>query len=41
VFEGAKRDAIYAEQAKRFPQFAEYEQKTTRDVIPVIELTPS
>jgi len=41
VIEGAERDAIYAEQAKRFPQFAEYEKKTTRDIIPVVELTPA
>ena len=39
VLEGDERDAIYAEQARRFPQFAEYEQKTTRDVIPVVALT--
>jgi len=39
VVEGEARDAIYAEQARRFPQFAEYEQKTTRETIPVIELT--
>lgn len=37
--EGDDRDTIYAEMARRFPQFAEYEQKTTRDIIPVIELT--
>lgn len=36
---GEDRDTIYAEMARRFPQFAEYEQKTTRDIIPVIELT--
>jgi deazaflavin-dependent oxidoreductase (nitroreductase family) len=40
VVEGEERDSIYAEQARRFPQFAEYEKKTTRDIIPVIELTP-
>lgn len=39
VLEGAERDAIYAEQARLFPQFAEYEEKTTRDAIPVVELT--
>jgi deazaflavin-dependent oxidoreductase (nitroreductase family) len=33
-----ERTAIYAIQAERFPQFAEYEKKTTR-VIPVIELS--
>jgi len=38
VVEGEERDTIYAEQARRFPQFAEYEQKTTRK-IPVVELT--
>ena len=34
----ADRDVIYAEQAGRFPQFAEYASGTDR-VIPVIELT--
>jgi deazaflavin-dependent oxidoreductase (nitroreductase family) len=34
----AGRDRIYAEQARRYPGFAEYEQKTTR-VIPVVALT--
>ncbi|MFM9108394.1 MAG: nitroreductase/quinone reductase family protein [Chloroflexota bacterium] len=37
VLEGAERDAIYAIQAARYPQFGEYEQKTTRR-IPVVEL---
>jgi deazaflavin-dependent oxidoreductase (nitroreductase family) len=37
---GAERDRIYAEQARRRPQFAEYEQKTTRK-IPVVLLTPA
>jgi deazaflavin-dependent oxidoreductase (nitroreductase family) len=40
VLEGEERDTTYAEQARRFPQFAEYEKKTSREVIPVIELTP-
>jgi deazaflavin-dependent oxidoreductase (nitroreductase family) len=35
---GAERDEIYAEQAARFPGFAEYERKTSRK-IPVIALT--
>jgi deazaflavin-dependent oxidoreductase (nitroreductase family) len=39
VVEGEERDIIYAEQARRFPQFAGYEEKTTRDIIPVVELT--
>jgi deazaflavin-dependent oxidoreductase (nitroreductase family) len=34
---GPDRDAIYAEQARRYPGFAEYEKNTTR-VIPVIAL---
>lgn len=38
VLEGDERDAVYAEQARRFPQFAEYKQKTTRDIIPVVAL---
>lgn len=37
VVEGAERDRIYAEQAKNFPQFAEYEKRTTRK-IPVVAL---
>ena len=36
---GEERDRLYAEQARRFPQFGEYEQKTTR-TIPVVVLTP-
>lgn len=36
---GDERDRIYAEQAKRWPGFADYENKTTRK-IPVIALTP-
>jgi deazaflavin-dependent oxidoreductase (nitroreductase family) len=39
VADGEERDRIYAEQASRLPQFAEYEQKTTRK-IPVVLLTP-
>lgn len=35
--EGADRDRIYAEQARRYPGFAEYQEKTKR-VIPVVEL---
>ena len=35
---GDDRDRIYAEQARRYPGFAEYAQKTSR-VIPVVELT--
>ena len=38
--EGAERDRIYASQAEKFANFAEYQQKTTR-VIPVIALTRS
>jgi deazaflavin-dependent oxidoreductase (nitroreductase family) len=34
------RSRIYAEQARRYPGFAEYEAKTSR-VIPVVELTRS
>lgn len=37
---GNERDRIYAEQARRYPGFAEYEAKTSR-VIPVVELRPS
>nr|WP_165589734.1 nitroreductase family deazaflavin-dependent oxidoreductase [Mycobacteroides immunogenum] len=35
---GEQRDRIYARQAERFENFAEYERKTTR-VIPVLGLT--
>jgi hypothetical protein len=35
----AERDRIYAEQARRYPGFAEYERKTAGiRVIPVLEL---
>jgi len=36
---GNDRDRVYSEQARRYPGFAEYEQKTSR-MIPVIELIP-
>ncbi len=36
---GDNRDRVYSEQARRYPGFAEYEQKTSR-VIPVVELIP-
>jgi deazaflavin-dependent oxidoreductase (nitroreductase family) len=38
--EGAERDQWYAEQARRYPGFGEYERKTSR-VIPVLALTPT
>lgn len=34
---GEERDRIYAEQARRYPGFAEYQAKTDR-VIPVVEI---
>lgn len=37
---GEERDRIYAEQARRYPAFGEYQAKTTR-VIPVVELRRS
>ncbi|HLG64889.1 MAG TPA: nitroreductase family deazaflavin-dependent oxidoreductase [Ktedonosporobacter sp.] len=37
VVTGEERDRIYAEQSKRYPNFAEYQEKTTRR-IPVVEL---
>ena len=37
VPEGEERDRLYNEQARRYPQFAEYEQKTARK-IPVVVL---
>ena len=37
---GAERDRVYAEQARRYPNFAEYERQTAGvRVIPVLELT--
>ena len=38
VVEGAERDKLYAKQAATMPNFAEYQEKTTRK-IPVIVLT--
>ena len=38
VLERRARDAIFARQAERAPQFAEYQARTTR-VIPVVALT--
>ena len=35
--QGEERDRVYAEQARRYPGFAEYQEKTRR-VIPVVEL---
>jgi deazaflavin-dependent oxidoreductase (nitroreductase family) len=37
VARGAERDELYARQAQLYPQFAEYQQKTTRQ-IPVVIL---
>ena len=37
VLTGEERDRLYAEQARRYPGFAEYERQTTR-VIPVVAL---
>lgn len=36
---GEERDRIYAKWAEMYPQFREYQEKTTR-IIPVIELEP-
>jgi hypothetical protein len=37
---GAERDRVYAEQARRYPGFAEYERQTAGiRTIPVLELT--
>ena len=39
---GAERDAIFAEQAERFPGFADYARKTAGiRTIPVLQLTRS
>ena len=37
---GTDRDRIYAEQARRYPRFGEYERKARR-IIPVVELIRS
>ena len=37
---GAERDRVYAEQARRYPGFAEYERQTAGiRTIPVLELS--
>ena len=36
--EGEERDRLFAEQAERWPQFGEYQERTER-VIPVVALT--
>jgi deazaflavin-dependent oxidoreductase (nitroreductase family) len=38
VIDGPERDRIYAEQATRYPGFAEYEEKAAGRVIPVVAL---
>jgi deazaflavin-dependent oxidoreductase (nitroreductase family) len=38
--EGAERDELYAEQARLYPAFADYERRTSR-TIPVMALTPT
>jgi deazaflavin-dependent oxidoreductase (nitroreductase family) len=40
VLEGEERDRWFAEQARRYPGFAEYQAKTER-IIPVVALVPS
>jgi deazaflavin-dependent oxidoreductase (nitroreductase family) len=39
VTSGEERERLFRRQAERYPQFAEYEQKTTRE-IPVVALEP-
>lgn len=41
VTEGAEQDRIWERQKGEFPQFAGYEQKTSRSQIPVIVLDPT
>lgn len=36
---GSRRDEVYAEQAQRYPGFAEYAEKAAPRVIPVLALT--
>jgi len=38
--QGTERDTLYAEQARRYPGFADYQRKTDR-VIPVVALVPA
>jgi deazaflavin-dependent oxidoreductase (nitroreductase family) len=40
VTDGEERERIWDRQKREFPQFAEYEKKTSRDHIPVIVLEP-
>ena len=40
VLTGEERDRLYAKQARLYPQFADYQTKTTR-IIPVIALERS
>ncbi len=37
VMAGAERDSLFAEAARKIPQFAEYQKRTTR-LIPMVEL---
>lgn len=39
VLEGDEAAAIFAEQARRYPNFGTYAEKTTREIIPTVELT--
>jgi deazaflavin-dependent oxidoreductase (nitroreductase family) len=39
VLEGSERDRIYADHARQYPGFAEYEEMTER-IIPVVALDP-
>ena len=39
--EGDEHDRIWEQQKKSWPQFAQYEEQTARDVIPVIVLEPA
>lgn len=41
VAEGDEHETIWDRQKRDFPQFAEYEEKTSRDQIPVIVLEPA
>ena len=40
VTDGEERERIWERQKREYPQFASYEQKTSRDQIPVIVLDP-
>ena len=41
IAQGDEHDTIWSRQKAEWPQFAEYERNTTRDIIPVVALESS